>query len=105
MAKKSYSLVTENLLQLIGADTEVWLTMKGVSVVNKIDERALKSQFNLKPSQVIDLKALMGDASDNIPGVSGVGEKTAQKLIDEYGSLDGVYANINKNQWQTQRKT
>lgn len=85
-----------DLLQLIGADTEVWLTMKGVSVVNKIDERALKSQFNLKPSQVIDLKALMGDASDNIPGVSGVGEKTAQKLINEYGSLDGVYANINK---------
>lgn len=85
-----------DLLQLISDDTEVWLTMKGVSVVNKIDTQNLKTQFNLSPSQVVDLKALMGDSSDNIPGVSGVGEKTAQKLIDEFGSLDGVYQNIDK---------
>ena len=93
-----------DLLQLITRDTQVWLTMKGVSVLNKIDETALKKEFNLTPSQVIDLKALMGDLSDNIPGVAGVGEKTAHKLIDDFNSLDGVYANISKISGKLQEK-
>lgn len=93
-----------DLLQLITRDTQVWLTMKGVSVLNKIDETALKTEFNLTPSQVIDLKALMGDASDNIPGVAGVGEKTAHKLIDDFNSLDGIYANISKISGKLQEK-
>ena len=84
-----------DLLQLIDDDTEVWLTMKGVSIVNKVGTRQLKSVYHLLPSQVIDLKALMGDASDNIPGVAGVGEKTALKLIEDYSNLDGIYKNIN----------
>lgn len=83
-----------DLLQLINDDTEVWLTMKGVSIVNKIGKKELKTSFHLSPEQVVDLKALMGDASDNIPGVSGVGEKTALKLIEEYGSLDNIYNKI-----------
>ncbi|MCG4841034.1 5'-3' exonuclease H3TH domain-containing protein, partial [[Ruminococcus] torques] len=48
------------------------------------------------PTQFIDMKALMGDSSDNYPGVTGIGEKTAQKLIQEYGSLDGLYENIDQ---------
>ncbi len=85
-----------DLLQLIDPKTEVWLTMKGVSVVNKLTERELKTQFHLSPRQVIDLKALMGDTSDNIPGVKGIGEKTAIKLLEDFSSLDGIYANIDK---------
>lgn len=83
-----------DLLQLISSDTEVWLTKKGVSVVDKLDLDNLKLTFNIEPYQVIELKALMGDSSDNIPGVMGIGEKTAKKLIAEYSSLDGVYENI-----------
>ena len=83
-----------DLLQLIDDKTTVWLTKKGVSEVDKVDKEQLKSKYNMIPEQVIDLKALMGDASDNIPGVKGVGEKTALSLIEEYGNLDNVYNNI-----------
>ena len=83
-----------DLLQLIDDDTQVWLTMKGVSIVNKIGKNELKAVFHLLPSQVVELKALMGDSSDNIPGVKGVGEKTALKLIEDYGNLDAIYKNI-----------
>lgn len=83
-----------DLLQLIDDSTMVWLTKKGVSEVEKVDQKRLKELYNIVPEQVVELKALMGDASDNIPGVKGVGEKTAHNLIDEYGTLDNVYANI-----------
>ena len=66
-----------DLLQLIDDRTTVWLTKKGVSEVDKVDENRLRELYNLRPSQIIDLKALMGDSSDNIPGVKGIGEKTA----------------------------
>ncbi len=85
-----------DLLQLTSSNTQIWLTVKGVSVLNKIDLSELKKQFSITPSQVVDIKALMGDSSDNIPGVSGIGEKTALKLIGEFGYLDSVYANIDK---------
>ena len=83
-----------DLLQLIDGDTVVWLTKKGVSEVDKVDENRLKEEFGIKPYQVIELKALMGDKSDNIPGVMGVGEKTAQSLIEQYGDIDTVYQNL-----------
>lgn len=83
-----------DLLQLIDDSTMVWLTKKGVSEVEKVDQKRLKELYNIVPEQVVELKALMGDASDNIPGVKGIGEKTAHTLIDEYGTLDNVYANI-----------
>jgi len=60
--------------------------------------------YGLEPIKMIDLKSLMGDASDNIPGVKGIGEKTALKLLQEYGSLDGVYQNIDKIKGATQTK-
>ena len=56
----------------------------------------MEEEYGLTPEQFIDLKALMGDSSDNIPGVGGVGEKTALKLMQEYKSLDNIYANIDK---------
>ena len=83
-----------DLVHLLDDKTTVWLTKKGVSEVDKVDKEQLKSKYNMIPEQVIDLKALMGDASDNIPGVKGVGEKTALSLIEEYGNLDNVYNNI-----------
>ncbi len=93
-----------DLLQLIDDETNVWLTMKGVSVLNKIDKKALKEQFGLSPSQVIDLKALMGDSSDNIPGVAGIGEKTATKLLDEFKTIANLYDNIDKISGKLQEK-
>lgn len=83
-----------DLLQLIDDNSTVWLTRKGVTEVEIFDEVALKEKFGLKPAGIIDLKALMGDASDNIPGVAGVGEKTALTLLDKFGTLDGVYQNV-----------
>jgi DNA polymerase-1 len=59
-------------------------------------EKSYKDEFKIEPIKVIDLKSLEGDKSDNIPGVKGIGEKTALSLIQEYGSLEGVYANIDK---------
>lgn len=84
-----------DLLQLIDSSTSVWLTKKGVTEIEKVTPDNLESVYGVKtPSQVIDLKGLMGDSSDNIPGVKGVGEKTAHSLIGTYGDIDGVYKNI-----------
>ncbi len=85
-----------DLLQLIDSCTNVWLTRKGVSEVEVFDEVALNQKFGFAPSGIVDLKALMGDSSDNIPGVAGVGEKTALSLLESYGTLDGVYENVGK---------
>lgn len=81
-------------LQLIGNNTEVWLTKKGISDIKLMNENALMEEYGLLPKQIIDLKSLMGDSSDNIPGVMGIGEKTALNLITKYKDLDGVYNHI-----------
>ncbi len=60
------------------------------------DEAAVQERYGLKPGQIADLKALKGDPSDNIPGVTGVGEKTALKLIGEFGSVEQIYRRINE---------
>lgn len=80
-------------LQLIDDSTTVLLTKKGISEIVYYNEQRL-AEDGLRPSQIIDLKALMGDSSDNIPGVAGVGEKTAMDLLSKYDNLDGVYNNI-----------
>lgn len=77
-------------LQLVSPQTKVFLTKKGISEVECYDEKALHGRYQLRPEQIIDLKGLMGDSSDNIPGIPGVGEKTALKLLWEYGSVDNV---------------
>ncbi len=86
----------KDLLQLVNENTTVWLTQKGISNVLKVSPEVLKSEFNLEPYQVIELKAIMGDSSDNIPGVSGIGKVGANKLIDEFKGLDNVYQNLDK---------
>ena len=83
-----------DLLQLITPRCHVWLTQKGLTEIANLNEAGLKEKFGITPSQVVEMKSIMGDSSDNIPGVKGLGEKTALKLINEYGSLDNIYANI-----------
>lgn len=83
-------------LQLIDANTFVYLMKKGISDVELYDEQVFTEAYGVKPSQFVDVKALMGDKSDNIPGVTKVGEKTALRLIKDYGSLAGVYDNLDK---------
>ncbi|MBP1906704.1 DNA polymerase-1 [Paenibacillus turicensis] len=84
----------KDLLQVVSDRVSVALTRKGISEVDKYDPEQLNEKYGLKPLQIIDLKGLMGDASDNIPGIPGVGEKTALKLLHQFGSVEGVLANI-----------
>lgn len=85
-----------DMLQLIKEDVHVLLMKKGITEMQEVNLQILKEEYHLEPSQVIDLKGLMGDASDNIPGVAGVGEKTAMSLIEKYSNLDNVYSNIDQ---------
>jgi len=84
----------KDLLQLINNKVVV----KSLKTKDYIlyDEKEFMNSYGIEPIKIIDLKALMGDSSDNIPGVKGIGEKTAIKLLQDYGSLDGVYENIDK---------
>jgi len=82
----------KDLLQLISDDVEVKL-LKPKDYI-RMNKQVFFDTYGLEPIKMIDLKSLMGDASDNIPGVKGIGEKTALKLLQEYGSLDGVYENL-----------
>ena len=77
-------------LQLIDDHTHVLMTRKGISETVEFDRDVLKEQYGLEPDRMRDLKGLMGDNSDNIPGIPGVGEKTAMKLLEDYGTLENV---------------
>ena len=81
-------------LQLVSDNTRVLFTKRGVSHFDMYDKESMIDVYGFDADAFIDLKALMGDKSDNIPGVAGVGEKTATKLIREYGSIDNIYENI-----------
>ncbi len=80
--------------QLVDERTDVYITKTGVSELNKLTAGNFKEQLGYEPRQVIDIKALMGDSSDNIPGVAGIGEKTALSLIAAYDNLDNLYAHL-----------
>src|SRR5699024_3747586 len=84
----------QDLLQLVSDRVTVDVTRKGISEVESYTPEKLAEKMELSPEQIIDLKALMGDNSDNIPGVPGVGIKTATRLLKEYGTLDKVYENL-----------
>ncbi|SCG83779.1 DNA polymerase I [Proteiniborus sp. DW1] len=86
----------KDYLQLASENTKVLLTRKGISNIEVFDKQAVIERYELTPQQFIDLKGLMGDKSDNIPGVPGVGEKTGIKLLKEYESIEGIYNNIEK---------
>ena len=91
-------------LQLINSHTDVWLTKHGISQILELNERQLKEEFGLYPYQIVDLKSLMGDASDNIPGVRGIGEKTAMNLLNTYDTMPNVYAHIDEINGKTREK-
>lgn len=82
----------KDLLQLISSDVDIKLLKTKDHI--RYNEESFKEEYGIDPINIIDLKALMGDASDNIPGVKGVGEKTALKLLQQYKTLDGIYENI-----------
>ena len=88
-------LLTEDrdALQLVGNGTELMFTRKGISETIRFDASKVYEEYGFTPQQVTDWKGLAGDSSDNIPGVPGVGDKTAVKLLQEYGTLEEVLAN------------
>ncbi|WP_248931121.1 5'-3' exonuclease H3TH domain-containing protein [Paenibacillus hamazuiensis] len=85
-----------DLLQLVNDKVTVVIMKKGFSNYAVYTPQSLREEKGLSPRQVIDMKGLMGDTSDNYPGVKGIGEKTALKLVQEYGSIDGILENLDK---------
>lgn len=83
----------KDLLQMADEKTTVHITRKGVTDMESFDPEAVFAKYELTPSQIVDLKGLMGDPSDNLPGIPGVGEKTAIKLLKEYGTVENLVAN------------
>lgn len=92
----------KDLLQLISPQVDIKLLKQKDYIRYNID--SFRDAYGIEPINIIDLKALMGDASDNIPGVKGIGEKTALKLLHEYKTLDGIYENIDNIKGATKEK-
>ena len=91
--------------QLVDEKTDVFFTKRGVADLLKLNCDNFTAETGLlKPSQVVDLKALMGDSSDNIPGVPGIGEKTARGLLEKYLTLDGIYERLDELKGATYTK-
>jgi len=84
----------KDMLQLASDQVTIAITRKGISETERFDPARIRETYGLAPAQIIDLKGLMGDSSDNIPGIPGIGEKTALKLLHEYGSVENVLANV-----------
>lgn len=96
--KEGYEVVIisgdKDLTQLATKNTRVDITIKGVSDLKSYTPETIREEMGIEPLQIIDMKGLMGDTSDNYPGVTKVGEKTALKLLSEYGSIENIYDNI-----------
>lgn len=82
--------------QLVNPNVSIYANTKGISEYDIYDREKVFSKLSIYPEQVIDYMALTGDTADNVPGIKGIGEKTALKLISDYGSLDGIFANSEK---------
>ena len=93
-----------DMLQIVDENIEMYQMRRGFTDVAKFDIASIEAKYDLRKDQFLDLKSIKGDSSDNIPGVPGIGEKGAVKLLQEYGSLDGVYANIDKITGTTKTK-
>lgn len=91
-------LITSDLdvLQLVNSHTHIYTLKKGLSNIEVFDIAHFEEKYGVGPHQWVDVKALKGDSSDNVPGVAGVGEKTALQLIGQYGTLDEVYAHLDE---------
>ena len=90
--------------QLVDEKTDVCYTKRGVSDLLHLTAENFVKEIGITPPQIVDLKALMGDKSDNIPGVPGIGEKTAHDLLLKYGTLDGIYENLDSLKGSTHDK-
>lgn len=86
----------KDALQLISNNVHTLMTKKGISEIEEYDIEKLKFEYGIAPAQITDLKGLMGDTSDNIPGVPGVGEKTALELIHQFGTVENVIQNVSE---------
>ena len=93
-----------DMLQIVDDNTHMWRILKGFTNIEQIDIPEIEQKYGIKKTQFLDLKALKGDSSDNIPGVPGIGEKTAAKLLNDYGDLDNIYNNIDKISGATRTK-
>ena len=93
-----------DMLQIVDDNTHMWRILKGFTNIEKINIPEIEAKYGIKKSQFLDLKALKGDASDNIPGVPSIGEKTAAKLLNEYHDLDGIYHHLDQISGSTKTK-
>jgi len=84
----------KDLMQLVSPKVELFMPIRGLSQTQIFSPKDVFNKLGVKPSQVVDLKALMGDSSDNYPGVSGIGPKTAIRLLSQYGNLDNIYQHL-----------
>ena len=91
----------KDALQLVNPNIKVYSTHKEGLIY---DARKVKEAYGVSPDHITDIMALMGDATDNIPGVKGIGEKTAIELIGEFGSLEGLYKNIDKIKTEARKR-
>jgi DNA polymerase-1 len=99
-------LLTSDLdaLQLIGPLTKVYAIKNGLSNIEEFSVESFEAKYGIEVEQFLDLKSLKGDSSDNLPGVPGIGEKTAISLLQEFKTLDGVYENLDKIKPTTVKK-
>lgn len=86
----------KDMFQLVDDNTHVWLPGRGKSDDIEYDTSQVKKKMGVTPSQIVDMKALMGDASDNIPGIKGIGAKTAARLLQEYQTLENLYKSVDE---------
>lgn len=86
----------KDAFQLVEPRIKVLYTRKGITEVDRVDEEYIRNRYRLTPEQLIDLKGLMGDTSDNIPGIPGFGEKTALKYLDQFSSIENIYQNVDQ---------
>ena len=93
-----------DMLQVVDENTKMYRLLKGFSELEELDVPAVEEKYGILKSQFLDLKAIKGDNSDNIPGVPGIGEKGAVKLLAEYGTLEGIYEHIDEIKGATQKK-
>ena len=93
-----------DMLQIVDENTKMYRILRGFSDLEEMDIPVIEEKYGILKSQFLDLKALKGDNSDNIPGVPGIGEKTAVKLLNEFGSLERIYAHIEEISGATQKK-
>ena len=97
--KKIQSVIVtgdKDLFQLVKKGIKIFAPVRGLSQGEILDSRKVQERMGVEPSQIVDYKALVGDSSDNYPGVSGIGPKTAVALLEKFGNLNKIYQNLNK---------